>query len=187
MKQTALLLEATGLWAAAPAVEPTLTGQTYRIDQPWKARKGDDPRWAAPNFDDSAWGSATMIGRAVGYVWYRQRVKLPPFEGPASVWVPHVLMARHPAPYVDGRELELEAGLPLGLMREVVYEETVVQGDRFTFVSDGVVEAENAQRELFGFERTREISGKSAREIADAAKAWGQTDDITVVTVRRVG
>ena len=58
---------------------------------------------------------------------------------------------------------------------------------RLTFVSDGVVEAENAHRELFGFERTRAISGKSAAEIADAAMAWGQNDDITVVTVRRNG
>ena len=48
-----------------------------------------------------------------------------------------------------------------------------------------MVEAENAQRELFGFDRTREISAQSAREIAEAAKAWGQNDDITVVTVRR--
>lgn len=38
--------------------------------------------------------------------------------------------------------------------------------------------AENAQRELFGFDRTREISTKSASEIAEAAKAWGQIDDI---------
>ena len=36
-----------------------------------------------------------------------------------------------------------------------------------------------------GFDRTREISTKSAREISEAAKTWGQTDDITVVTVRR--
>jgi serine phosphatase RsbU (regulator of sigma subunit) len=61
----------------------------------------------------------------------------------------------------------------------------VVHGKQFTFVSDGVVEAENDQRELFGFDRTRDISMKPAVEIADAAKAWGQTDDITVVTVRR--
>ena len=32
---------------------------------------------------------------------------------------------------------------------------------------------------------TREVSGRSMGEIADAAKAWGQNDDITVVTVRR--
>ena len=56
---------------------------------------------------------------------------------------------------------------------------------QLTLLSDGVVEAENAQRELFGFDRTREISGRSAQEIAHAAQAWGQNDDITVVTVRR--
>ncbi len=38
---------------------------------------------------------------------------------------------------------------------------------------------------LFGFDRTREIGGMSAQEIAEAAKGWGQNDDITVVTVRR--
>ena len=59
------------------------------------------------------------------------------------------------------------------------------RGERFTLVSDGVVEAENAQRELFGFDRTCEISMKPATEIAAAAQAWGQNDDITVVTVRR--
>ena len=95
--------------------------------------------------------------------------------------------AGHLAPYCDMREVEIEAGLPLGILTGASYDERVVIGNRFTFVSDGVVEAENARRELFGFERTREISGKSAAEIADAAKAWGQTDDITVVTVRRAG
>ncbi len=93
--------------------------------------------------------------------------------------------AGHPSPYCDGRELDVEAGLPLGIARAIDYPEFVTRGGSFTFVSDGVVEAENAQRELFGFDRTREISTKSAREIAEAAKAWGQNDDITVVTVRR--
>jgi len=32
----------------------------------------------------------------------------------------------------------------------------------------------------------REVSTKAAHEIAEAAKAWGQNDDITVVTVRRL-
>ncbi len=94
--------------------------------------------------------------------------------------------AGHPAPYVDGREAEFESGLPLGVVAGVVYEESVWRGEQFTFVSDGVLEAENAQRELFGFDRTREISPQSAQEIAEAAKAWGQNDDITVVTVRRL-
>ena len=101
-----------------------------------------------------------------------------------------IASAGHPAPYCDGREIEMEAGLPLGLVSEVVYNAREFQlelGEQITLVSDGVLEAENREGELFGFERTREISGKSAQEIADAAKAWGQNDDITVVTVRRVG
>jgi phosphoserine phosphatase RsbU/P len=100
-----------------------------------------------------------------------------------------VASAGHPAPYCEGREVEVEAGLPLGVVGDAHWQETTRQlplGAKVTLVSDGVVEAENAQRELFGFDRTREISGKSAQEIADAAKAWGQTDDITVVTVRRL-
>ncbi len=89
--------------------------------------------------------------------------------------------AGHPSPYCDGREVVVEPGLPLGVVRGTEYAETVVSGKQFTFVSDGVVEAENDQRELFGFDRTREILMKSAAEIADAAKAWGQNEDITVV------
>ena len=58
-------------------------------------------------------------------------------------------------------------------------------GEGLMFLSDGVVEAANSAGDLFGFERTREISKKTASEIAEAAKAWGQNDDITVVTVRR--
>lgn len=96
-----------------------------------------------------------------------------------------IASAGHPAPYADGRELEVATGLPLGIAPGVAYEESSTSGSRFTFISDGVVEAENAQRELFGFERTRQINCKSAQEIAEAAKDWGQTDDITVVTVRR--
>ena len=108
-------------------------------------------------------------------------------------YAPHgeltVASAGHPAPYCDGREVEVVAGLPLGVVAEADWEETrfaLQPGAQVTLVSDGVVEAENSQRELFGFDRTRAISGKSAQEIADAAKAWGQNDDITVVTVRRL-
>lgn len=104
------------------------------------------------------------------------------FEADGRVTVAN---AGHPSPYCDGREVALEAGLPLGVVAGVAYEESVVTGQQFTFVSDGVVEAANAKGELFGFDRTREISTKPAQEIAEAAKAWGQNDDITVVTVRQ--
>ena len=96
--------------------------------------------------------------------------------------------AGHPNPYLDGIEVELDAGLPLGIAEDASYQEVELRlppGSQITLVSDGVVEAANVKNELFGFDRTREVSDKSALEIAEAAKAWGQTDDITVVTVRR--
>jgi serine phosphatase RsbU (regulator of sigma subunit) len=93
--------------------------------------------------------------------------------------------AGSPAPYLDGREVETEASLPLGIAAETAYPEAIVHGGNFTFVSDGVIEAARANGELFGFERTRQMSGKPAGTIAEAAEAWGQNDDITVVKVRR--
>jgi hypothetical protein len=93
--------------------------------------------------------------------------------------------AGHLAPYADGCELDVEAGLPLGVVPDVEYPESMAEGDRFTFLSDGVLEAANATHELFGFARSREISIEAAAAIAQAAQTWGQNDDITVVTVRR--
>jgi hypothetical protein len=93
--------------------------------------------------------------------------------------------AGHLAPYADGCELEVEAGLPLGIVTGVEYPETAATGDRFTFLSDGVLEAANPTHELFGFDRSREISIQPAAAIAQAAQTWGQNDDITVVTIRR--
>jgi hypothetical protein len=96
--------------------------------------------------------------------------------------------AGHLSPYRSGVEIEVDSGLPLGLAADVVYGETVIElaeGGRLTLMSDGVVEAMNAQHELFGFERTREISGKSAHDIAAAAQEFGQEDDITVLTLER--
>jgi phosphoserine phosphatase RsbU/P len=94
--------------------------------------------------------------------------------------------AGHLAPYRDGREVELASGLPLGIAPDARYEETALHldpGGKITFLSDGVVEARNASGELFGFERTAGISGESAESIAQAAQAFGQQDDITVLTL----
>jgi len=50
-------------------------------------------------------------------------------------------------------------------------------------LSDGVVEARSARGELYGFERTSNISRQPANEIAAAAHRFGQSDDITVITL----
>lgn len=106
-----------------------------------------------------------------------------------------VANAGHLAPYLDRHELgahemALDGGLPLGIAVEATYCETEVQlepGDSLTFLSDGVVEARNGEGELFGFERTRDISENSVEEIAGAAQAFGQEDDITVLRLDFVG
>ncbi|MBL8214024.1 MAG: SpoIIE family protein phosphatase [Bryobacterales bacterium] len=96
-----------------------------------------------------------------------------------------VANAGHPAPHFDGVECQCESGLPLGVSAEASWEvSTHPRPSVLTLISDGVVEATNTNGELFGFERTLAISRKPAKEIALAAQAWGQEDDITVVTVR---
>lgn len=97
-----------------------------------------------------------------------------------------VANAGHLSPYRDGREVELPPGLPLGVIPGMTYEQTTFQleqGDRLIFLSDGVVEATNSQGELFGFERTQQVSNESARYIAQTAKRFGQNDDITVISI----
>jgi sigma-B regulation protein RsbU (phosphoserine phosphatase) len=93
--------------------------------------------------------------------------------------------AGHLAPYCSGKELVLDPGLPLGIVETEYSESTfpLAMDDMLTFLSDGVVEAMNSNRELFGFDRTRQISGHSARSIAEAARQFGQRDDITVLTL----
>ncbi|MGA9668328.1 MAG: PP2C family protein-serine/threonine phosphatase, partial [Terracidiphilus sp.] len=97
--------------------------------------------------------------------------------------------AGHLSPYRRGEEIALDSGLPLGLVAGAEYAETVLHlapGDTLTLLSDGVVEAMNAEHELYGFERTRAISTHSAHDIAAVAQQWGQEDDITVLSVSRL-
>ena len=97
--------------------------------------------------------------------------------------------AGHLPPYLDGTEMDLPNALPLGIVTGAVYASTrfhLAPGSRLTFYSDGVVEAQNDKGELFGFERGREISIRPAAAIVDAARSFGQNDDITVVTIERV-
>jgi len=94
--------------------------------------------------------------------------------------------AGHLSPYRDGREMALLPSLPLGVIAEAEFEATTFQlsrGDRLVFLSDGVVEAQNDAGELFGFERTQQVANESARYIAQTAKHFGQTDDITVLSL----
>ena len=100
-----------------------------------------------------------------------------------------VANAGHIAPYLNGRELPLENGLPLGLVAESTYPESTFhqeENEQITLLTDGVVEARAASGELFGFERTASIAAQSAESISKTAQAFGQDDDITVLTLTRL-
>jgi Stage II sporulation protein E (SpoIIE) len=97
--------------------------------------------------------------------------------------------AGHLPPYLNSQEITLPGGLPLGALPEEHYDEVRLYlhpGDRLLLLSDGVVEARRSTGELFGFDRVHNLSNQSAFYIADAAKEFGQEDDITVLTVRRL-
>jgi len=98
--------------------------------------------------------------------------------------------AGHLPPYLEGREVAINGALPLGLKSGVRYETTrfaLPPGSRLTFYSDGIVEARNHKGELFGFERSGAISIEPAAAIIEAAKQFGQQDDMTVIAVSRDG
>jgi hypothetical protein len=98
--------------------------------------------------------------------------------------------AGHLPPYLNGTEFDLEGSLPLGAAEIIDFSSrnfTLEPGDRLTFLTDGVVEAMNPRNELFGFERARTISNQSAAAIAQHAQAFGQKDDITVLSIEFAG
>jgi serine phosphatase RsbU (regulator of sigma subunit) len=88
---------------------------------------------------------------------------------------------------------------PLGIIEEVEYQELRVplqSGDLIVFYTDGIAEATNTNKELFGFDRleqkVKQITSETAREtiqaiVGEAEKFAGsakQHDDMTVVAVR---
>jgi len=94
--------------------------------------------------------------------------------------------AGHLPPYIDGEELALDGALPLGALPDTsfpTFRLRLEEGQSLLLVSDGVIEAQSTAGELFGFDRTREISRESAESIAQAAQFFGQQDDITVLTI----
>jgi serine phosphatase RsbU (regulator of sigma subunit) len=97
--------------------------------------------------------------------------------------------AGHVPPYLNSQEIALPGGLPLGVLPDTTYEEVQLYlhpGDRLLLMSDGVVEARRPSGELFGFDRVHNLSNQTAFYVAEAAKDFGQEDDITVLSVRRL-
>jgi serine phosphatase RsbU (regulator of sigma subunit) len=93
-------------------------------------------------------------------------------------------------PYLNGEPVDMQGALPLGIIE--VVEPSVLRlqlqpGDTLMLMSDGVVEATNAEGHLFGFERLHQLlcSEMNAAELATAAQDFGQEDDICVISVTR--
>lgn len=111
--------------------------------------------------------------------------------------------AGHEAPYrqQEDRASELMAtGMPLGLMPGSRYEEqetTLAPGESLLFFSDGLVEAHNSSREMFGFPRLQSLLAAYTSEtpLIDFVRGelqnftgqdWEQEDDVTLLTVQRM-
>jgi serine phosphatase RsbU (regulator of sigma subunit) len=110
--------------------------------------------------------------------------------------------AGHDLPYLwhggDCEELRAR-GMPLGLMPGMSYEEkeiTLQAGEVAFLYSDGLVEAHDPQREMFGFPRLRALVAKhggkqSLGEVlleelySFVGEGWEQEDDITLLTLKR--
>jgi serine phosphatase RsbU (regulator of sigma subunit)/anti-sigma regulatory factor (Ser/Thr protein kinase) len=100
----------------------------------------------------------------------------------------------------EGGAVELRAtGMPLGLMPGMSYEERetiLAPGDSILFYSDGLVEAHNPEREMFGFPRlmtlmadwtdTVPLIERMLNELsAFTGSGWEQEDDVTLVALQR--
>ena len=112
--------------------------------------------------------------------------------------------AGHNLPLVRGRNgvRSLRArGMPLGLLPDMVYEEEedmIEPGELLMFYSDGIVEARNPQRELFGEKRLaahlaawtpdRDLTDSVCETVSQfTGPGREQEDDITMFVVEREG
>jgi serine phosphatase RsbU (regulator of sigma subunit)/predicted ester cyclase len=112
--------------------------------------------------------------------------------------------AGHDLPYMrsqGGSCEQLRArGMPLGFMPGMSYEEKEIvleEGEAALFYSDGLVEAHDSQRMMFGFPRLQGLvaeHGDDEGSLEDVlleelysfvGEGWEQEDDITLLTLRR--
>jgi serine phosphatase RsbU (regulator of sigma subunit)/anti-sigma regulatory factor (Ser/Thr protein kinase) len=114
----------------------------------------------------------------------------------------HYANAGHDVPYCRTASgvIEMRAtGMPLGLLPGMNYEEREIllgDGDSVLFYSDGIVEAHNPAREMFGFPRLASLIGQHPGgealvgylldELATfTGSGWEQEDDTTMVLIQR--
>lgn len=114
----------------------------------------------------------------------------------------HYANAGHDLPYwrtASGVQEMRATGMPLGLLPDMTYDEreiTLSAGETVLFYSDGLVEAHNARRDMFGFPRLLELVGQHPggesliEHLLDQLNAfvgvdYEQEDDTTLVVLQR--
>ncbi|HZF59515.1 MAG TPA: GAF domain-containing SpoIIE family protein phosphatase [Rubrobacter sp.] len=112
----------------------------------------------------------------------------------------HDLPYRRRAGRSDGAEELRARGMPLGLMPGMGYEEKEIvleKGESVLFYSDGLVEAHDPRRDMFGFPRLQGLVGAQRSGGSSlisfllselrrfTGEGWEQEDDITLVTLDR--
>lgn len=99
----------------------------------------------------------------------------------------------------DSIELHTVKGVAIGFLEEYKYRQGEIQlnkGDIVIFYTDGITEAENSNKEMFGLERLKEViynnKNKSPKELRKVIlesinrfrKDYEQTDDLTFVILK---
>jgi serine phosphatase RsbU (regulator of sigma subunit) len=102
-----------------------------------------------------------------------------------------IACAGHPAPFLNGCELQVAGALPLGIGETSEYEEVRLHlepADHLALYTDGLLEARNEKGDLFGFDRLQTLfeGAVGAEAATDDAVSFGQDDDITVLTLTRL-
>ena len=89
----------------AQSIEVRSFSQIAPLDGNWKFSPSDDPRFAAPDFDDSAWRTVRVPGEAlpqpIGVSWIRFQVQLPDTGEPLTLLLPPLISSNEL--FVNGR------------------------------------------------------------------------------------
>ncbi len=113
--------------------------------------------------------------------------------------------AGHAFPYIykasEQKSAHIQAkGFPLGMMEDFAFESSEINlesGDMVVFYTDGIIEAENSEKELFGFSRLEELIDKYGslgandflqrfmREFKAFIGDEDQSDDYTILVVKK--
>ena len=106
--------------------------------------------------------------------------------------------AGHDAPYIQAEHLPCDSNLPVGLMPDLKYSEqeaTIAPGNILFLYTDGLTEAENGSRNLFGMQRITDVItafNGSPKELIETMTAavhqyvgdTEQSDDLTMLAIK---